>query len=261
MRIPRSVAVLTLSTLVLAAGPGQAYAATLGSILPVTTTVTQPVSTTLGTVTGTLGGVAPDPVGGVVTGAGSTLTGAIDSTLTSVLGSSGSTLPTGTLTDLVGTLLGSPAGGTTSSSTGTSTTGGTIQGTGAAGGGTASSDRTPPSPRFEILSRLGRAVATGRLSVRVTSGEASVVAFNGVMRGGKARRVHGRALPVVRTLQRTKRVILAFRRAGSLTVAVTLPAKARRALRNAATARVTLQSWSSDLARNQARSTIRRTLR
>ncbi len=265
MSLPRTALVLTLSALAIPCAPAQALLGVPVAPLPGTTTLTG----TLGTVTGTVGGVVgtvgtiTGTVGGVVDTAGGTLGGAIDTVLGSASGSGGTALPTGTLTNLIGSLLGSSAAGTTAG-TGTSTAGGTIAGAGAGGatGGTAgSSDRSAPLLGFKVLSGLSKAARTGRLRVRVTSTEPAVVAFNGALRASKARRAHGRALRISRSLLRTKTTVMAFRRAGSLTAVVRLSAKARRVLRRASTARLALQTWASDVARNQARTSVRRTLR
>lgn len=234
------------------------------------------------------------PVGDVVTGVGGTVGGALEGVLGSAPGNGGGSLPAETVTDLLDQLLGGgttggggggSGGGTAGGTSGGGTTtgnGGTTSGgsggsagagtTGAgAGGGTftgdssnsgaGAGDRTAPKLRFKILSRLGRAARTGKLRIRVTSSEPSVVAFNGLLRAGKARRAHGKAMKVSRKLFRTKASVLAFKRAGKLMVSVKLPRKARKALRRARTARVSLQSWTADAVRNQARRDVKRTLR
>lgn len=95
----------------------------------------------------------------------------------------------------------------------------------------------------------------------MTSNEASIVAFNGLLRAGKARRVHGKPLHVSPKLWRTKPKLLAFRKAGKLVVAVKVPKKARGTLRNAKTVRLSLQVWMTDLSRNQARKNVKRRLK
>jgi hypothetical protein len=68
-------------------------------------------------------------------------------------------------------------------------------------------------------------------------------------------------MTVSRKLFKTKATVLAFRRAGKLTIAVKLPKKARAALRRAKTARVSLQTWAVDVARNQTRKDVKRTIK
>jgi hypothetical protein len=221
-------------------------------------TGTPPPGGTVGGTTGTVGGTVGGAPGGVITDTGSTIAGAIDGVLGSTPGSGGSTLPSSTVADLVDKLLGGSSSG--ASSGGGSSPAGSSQGAGF-NSSSSSSDKAAPKLRFTILSKLGRAAKTGKLKLRVTANEPAVVAFDGLLRPGQARRVHGKALPVSRKLIRTKTAVLAFRSAGKLTVTVKLPKRGRATLANARTARLSLQVWASDVARNQMRKNVKRTLK
>lgn len=250
-----------------------------GSLLPGLPSV--PTTPTVSTPT-----LPPDPtgtVGGIVDGTTGTVGGVIEGVLGSAPGSTGGTLPVDTVAGIVDGLLGggtSTGGGTggggggtsgggtgsTGSSGGTPTANHTSGGAGGVVSGPAYSandgvDRTAPSVRFTILSKLRQAARTGRLRLRVGASEPAVVAFTTLLRPGRAARVHGRVPKLSRKLIRIKSVVLAFHRAGSLTLAVRLPKAARHNLARTRDARVAIETWASDLARNQARRNIKRTIR
>lgn len=275
------------ASLALACGlaAGAASADLLPPLLPGTTTSTPSVPT--------VPTLPPDPTGGVIGTVGGvvdtttgTVTGAIDTVLGAVPGSSGGTLPTGTVDTILGTLLGGGTGttGTTGGGTPTGTGAGGTSGSAGSGGAAGSNggsssgaagsvvsgpaygaadgkDHRAPALRFTILSKLRQAARSGKLRLRVHSSEPAVVAFTTRIRPGRAVRTHGRPARVSSKLIRIKPVVMAFRRSGSVVVVLQLPKRARKSLGHVASARVALQSWTSDLARNQARQNLRRTLR
>ena len=100
-----------------------------------------------------------------------------------------------------------------------------------------------------VLARAGQAenaladlsgLNRGRL--RIHASEPAVVAFTTLLRPGRALRVHGRPQKVNRKLIRIKAVVLAFRRAGNLTVVLKLPKSARKNLKRSTDARITARS-------------------
>jgi hypothetical protein len=263
------IATLMIVACALFVSPAMAGLPSIPSLPPVSVPTLPPV------VTGT--------VGGVVTTTTGTVTGVIDGVLGALPGSTGSTLPTGAVGDLVSGLLGDAAGaggsgtgaagadgsssaGSNGSNGSTGTSGSGSGGATGAGGavdanGNPIADTVAPKLKFKILSRLRAAARTGRLRLRVTSSETSVVAFNGLLRPGKGRRVHRRALHVSHKLIRTKATLMVFKRAGALTVTVKLTRSARRTLARTTAARISLQAWAADLARNQARKNVKRSIR
>jgi hypothetical protein len=281
---PGSLITCVAAACALTAGPA---GASLLPGLPTSPPSTGTVTGTVGTVTGTVGGVVGTVTGSTGTGSVTdTLGGAIDGVLAAAPGSTGGSLPTGTVGGIIDQLLGdggggdgstgggtTAGGGTTSSgggsATGGSTTGGSTSGGGSAGGVVSGpaynandgADHTAPSVSYKLLSKLRTAAKTGKLRLRVHASEASVVAFTTLLRPGRARRVHGRPLAVSRKLIRIKAVVLAFRRAGSLTVVLKLPKSARRNLGRTTDARVALQSWATDVARNQTRRNVKRIIK
>lgn len=206
-------------------------------------------------------GGAVDGVGGAVGGAAGTVGGIVGGVLggsTDGNGSGsggsggGSTLPTGTLNSLLDTLLGVPAPSTATAGGGPGST--TSYGAASQVG----SDHKAPRLSFTILSKIGSIAKTGRIKVRVKANEPSVVGFSALIRPGRALKKAGR---VSRELIRVKAVVLAFRRAGTLAVTLELKPAARRNLGKAKDARMALQIWASDVARNQAHRALKRTLK
>ena len=234
--------------------------------VPGTGTGTGATGTGTGTATGGTGS-ATSGLGGVVT----TVTdaaGQVVSTLESATGTAGAVpVSTGTVDTLIVSLLGGSAPtGSTPGSTGSSPSSTPTGTTGAgAGSGPTSAPATPdlkaPKVTFRLLTKLRSAAKTGRLRLRVRSSEESVVALAPMLRIHAARRVHGRPLRVSRALVHLRPAVLAFRKAGAQTVTVKLPARWRRNLARASTARVTVQGWAADRARNQSHAALKRLLR
>lgn len=122
-------------------------------------------------------------------------------------------------------------------------------------------DKAAPKVTFKVVTRLRQAARTGRLKVRVVASEPAVVALSSALRAGRARRSHGKPLKVSRELLKTKATVLAFRSAGPVTATIKLPAKTRKSLANAQSARIALQAWASDISRNQTTYAAKRTVR
>jgi hypothetical protein len=232
---------------------------TVGGISLPPLTVTDPTGITT-TVTGTLGAT------GVVT----TVTGAADqviSTLQTTTGTSSTGLPTGTVDTLISSLLGgtsatgsTPGGSTGSSSTAAPGTTGTGSST-TPPGSSANPDTTAPKVTFTLLSKLRSTARTGRLRLRVTSSEESVVAFTAMLRARSGRRAHGKTLKVSHKLVHLKPAVLAFHAAGAQKVTVKVPRKWRKSFADAKAARLSVQAWAADRARNQAYKNLKRSLR
>ena len=196
-------------------------------------------------------------VGGVVTTA-TGATGQILSSLGSPTGSAGASVPPATVDSLISSLLGG-SGGATTSAPGTS---GSSSGAGTptSGAGSAAGDTKAPVLAVKVLSKLRTAARTGRLRLRVSSSEPSVVALAGLLRAGQPRRVGGRTLHVSHQLVHLKGVVLAFRQAGALPVTIAVPRQWRKSLADARSARLAVQAWAADLARNQSRKSLKRTI-
>jgi hypothetical protein len=273
---PRSAAIAALAALVCGGATATALAAlptglpgvtvpslTVPSLTtPILTTpaVTTPAVTvpavtvpTVSVPTGT-----PPAVGGVVT----TVTGAtgqVISSLGSPSGSAGASVPPATVDSLISTLLGGSGAGSATSAPGTA---GSSSGAGtpASGAGPGAGDTRAPVLTVKVLSKLRTAARTGTLRLRVSANEPSVVALAGLLRAGTPRRVSGHALHVSHQLAHLKAVVLAFRQAGALPVAITVPRAWRKSLADARNARLAVQAWATDLARNQARKSLKRTI-
>jgi len=212
---------------------------------------------------------ATGTAGGLVSGVESQVTGTVDATLGDVLDAATGTLPTGapttgglpasTLDSLLAALGLAPRGGLA----GGGSSGGT---TGSSSGTTVAVDGSPPKVTFTLLTRLRTVVRGQRLRVRVTTDEPGVVALRGDVKPGlkrrtarpKARRAPGTppaaAYRHSRTAIKVPTAVLAFRRAGSLTVSIKLGTAARRTLNRSRNARLTLAYVAADALRNQASS-------
>lgn len=205
-------------------------------VQPVTqpvTQVTQPVVDQVGATVGEVVGTLNTATGGTGAAGGLLNTGGGQFAQELDRAAASGTLPQVTVVRLLG-LLGPSAG--------------------AAG---ATSDGRAPKVVVTALSRLGSTGRTGKVKLRVTSSEPSVVVLGGTIRPGKARKgsvnsrkpIHFRA------------VTLAFRKAGALQVTVVLSRKAQRHLGAARDGRLSVQALAVDLARNQSRVAVKRSLR
>lgn len=192
-------------------------------------------------------------VGGVVTGTTQTVTSTVDQ----VLGGAtpGTTLPSGTLDQLLG-----QSGSSSTKASGGGTT--TSTGSGPAGGGTVVDARAPKAT-VTLLSRLRRVGRTGRLLLRISLDEPGIVAMRGTLKPGVRRRLPA-ALRRQRYSRRSVRIpstVLAYRRPGSLVVTIAVSRTAERMLNRARDARLDLRLIAADVARNQAGSRVLRHVR
>ncbi|HEU4978274.1 MAG TPA: hypothetical protein VFT42_05225 [Solirubrobacteraceae bacterium] len=202
-------------------------------------------------------------VGGVVTGTTQQVTGTVDQVLS---GTTGVTLPTGTLDQLLGSsgVQGKDSGGTGTTTSPGTTGGGTGATSGAgAGGGATVVDVRAPKARVTLLSRLRRVGRTGKLRLRISLDEPGIVALRGTLKPGLRRKLP-RALRRQRYSRRSTRIpstVLAYRRAGSLTVTIAVSRTAERMLNRARDARLDLRLLAADVARNQAGARVLRHVR
>ena len=177
---------------------------------------------------------------------------------------------TGTIGDLLGTLgeAGTPGagavppGGSVGESpgpagaggggSGEATPGATTPPSGATGSSGAAATPTAPDTRaprvkLKVLSSFGWVARTGRLKVRVTSDEPSVVAVRGTLR-------------VRRKVRRLAASVLGYRSARTLTATVRFPRAARPELARARSVRLSLQAIAVDVARNRRTTALEVTL-
>jgi len=253
-----SAPILAVATIALATPA--AASAQLGLPLPAPV---QTVTDTTGQVTDTVTGALPDPLGGVVdtvtgdaggvvntvTGATGGITDTVGQTVDQVLGGTLGQLPVGTIDDLLGSaglngLIGPPGA--------PGSPGVTVL-----PDGTVLVDSRPPVTSVKILNTTRQVGRYGRLSLRITSDEPSVIALSGSIRPGIARnrkiaRHHSRK-PV-----KFPSVVLAYRKAGALKLTIQFSRKAQRNLRHGYNARLTLSMLAVDVARNQQKRLVKR---
>lgn len=257
----RAAALLAAASLTsVAAAPASAQ---LGLPLPNLGTVVQDLGKTIDSIvpTGGLVTTVTGTVGGVVTGVQDTVTGTVDSVLGGVLedGSKG-VLPTTTLDSLLGTLgLSNAGGGGSGGSGGGGSTGGIVTPGGVSNGNVL--DAAAPEPAFKILSTLRQVHRTGSLRIQVTTNEPGIVAVGGAIRPGFAvkkkaakKKARTSAARHDRRLIKFPAAVLAYRKAGTLTMTVKLGKAARRTLGKSRDARVSFAVIAADVVRNQASS-------
>jgi hypothetical protein len=122
-------------------------------------------------------------------------------------------------------------------------------------------DGRAPTVGVTVLSHLRVVRRTGRMVVRVTSSEASVVALSGTVRPGVRLRRYGHGRRGFRAPVRVARALLAFRRQGALRVTISLSRSAQKRLGQARDARLSLAVAAVDVARNQAARNVKRHVR
>lgn len=238
----------------LAAGPASAQ---LGLPLPGLGRVVQDLGTTVDNLLPTQGVVTTvtGSAGGVLSGVQQTVTGTVGSALDGVLGgSTAQPLPAATLDQLLAAL------GLTAGPAGQQTADGHGAGTVAAPSGTPLQggvvDAAAPEPTFTVLTTLRRIHKTGSLKLRVTSNEPGIVAVGGAIRPGAAVKKAGkrktRAVKHDRRLIKFPAAVLAYRKAGSLTMTIKLGKPARRTLGASRNGRISLAVIAADVYRNQA---------
>jgi hypothetical protein len=199
-------------------------------------------------------GGAVDQVTGLVGGLAPAAPAPVGDALDQLLAGGLPSLSPGTLDGLLGTL-GVPAslGGNRAGAPGTALPAGTV--VGAANGVV---DGRAPTAGVTVLSHLRVVRRTGRMVVRVTSSEPSVVALAGTVRPGMRLRRYGRTKTGFRKTIKVKRALLAFRRAGALRVTISLSRSAQKRLGQARDARMSLAVYAVDVARNQVSRSVKR---
>lgn len=261
----RRAATLLAATSVLAL-PVSSASAVLGLPLPNLGQVVLDLGNTVesilptgGVVTGVTG-----TVGGVVSGVQDSVTGSVDQVLAEVLGGSGgSALPTDTLDQLLAALgLGSSGGGTSGGGVNGSTGG--VVGPGGVTIPNGVVDAAAPEPKFVVLSTLRQVHKTGSLRIQVTNDEAGIVAVGGAIRPGaavkkattkkKAKAKKSAAAKHDRRLIKFPSAVLAYRKAGPLTMTVKLGKAARKTLGASKDGRISFAVIAADVFRNQSSS-------
>jgi hypothetical protein len=232
-----------------------AAAAQLGLPLPPVPDPIQTIPDTTDQATGAL----PDPLSGVVDTVTGTVGGVVD-TVTSTTGD-----PTGGLTDTVGQTIDQVLGGTL----GSLPTGTVDQLLGAAGlnglngangapgqpgvttlpDGTVLVDKRPPTTKVTVLNRNRTVGRNGKLSLKITSDEPSVLALVGTVKPG--RRWHAHGLSHSRTTIKIPKVVLAYRNAGALKLTIRFSSRAQRNIRRSYNSTMKLSIVAVDVARNQ----------
>jgi hypothetical protein len=258
MRLPFSpIRLAAAAALMLPAAAG----AQLIPALPIPT-VTDPVE-----VVTEITDAIPDPVGGVVTqttgdvggiveGGTAALPGDVQQAVGEVLGGGLGQLPTGAIDQLLGPL-GLP---------GLDGTNGVAGGTGyvVLPDGSILLDGRPPVTKVKVLSKLRQVGGAGKLRLRISSDEPSVVAVGGTIRPGIRRKLatrKARAQAYSRKPIRFPAVVLAYRKAGALTVTIQFSRAAQKTLNRARNARTSVALVAVDVARNQLSRTAKATVK
>jgi hypothetical protein len=214
---------------------------------PITDAVPDPTGGVVDTVTGTVGGVVDtvtDTVDGTTGGVTGGLTDTVGQTIDDVLGGTLGELPLGTVDDLLG------AAGLSGLNGANGLPG--APGTRILPDGTILIDKAAPVTRFKVLTRNRTVGRTGKLKLRVSSNEPSVVALVGSVRPGRAWKLHGRAKRLhSRKAIKVPKVVLAYHKAGSLRLTIQFSRRARRNIRHSYNTSVRLTLVAIDVARNQ----------
>jgi hypothetical protein len=209
----------------------------------VTGSLPDPLAGAVDTVTGTAGGVV-DTVNNATGGATGGVTDTIGQTVDQVLGGTLDQLPTGTVDDLLG------AAGLNG-----------LNGANGANGqpgvkvlpdGTVVVDRRAPVTKVTVLNRNRTVGRNGKLSLRISSDEPSVVALVGTVKPGRAWHL-SRAAAKRHSRQTIKipKVVLAYRKAGSLKLTIQFSGRAQRNIRQSFNSSMKLTLVAVDVARNQ----------
>jgi hypothetical protein len=212
-------------------------------IQTVTDTLPDPVSGVVDTVTGTVGGVV-DTVNDTTGGATGGVTDTIGQTVDQVLGGTLGELPTGTVDDLLA------AAGLNG-----------LNGANGANGqpgvkvlpdGTVVVDKRAPVTKVTVLNHNRTVGRKGKLSLRISSDEPSVVALVGSVKPGRAWKLHGKAAKRhSRKAIKIPKVVLAYRQAGALKLTIQFSGRAQRNIRGSYNSAVKLTLVAVDVARNQ----------
>jgi hypothetical protein len=206
----------------------------------VTGSLPDPLAGAVDTVTGTVGGVV-DTVNSTTGGATGGVTDTIGQTVDQVLGGTLGELPTGTIDDLLG------AAGLNGANGANGQPGVTIL-----PDGTVVVDKRAPVTKVTVLNRNRTVGRNGKLSLRISSDEPSVVALIGTVKPGRAWHL-SRAAAKRHSRQTIKipKVVLAYRKAGSLKLTIQFSRRAQRNIRQSFNSSMKLTLVAVDVARNQ----------
>jgi len=202
----------------------------------VTADLPDPLGGVVDTVTGTAGGVV-DTVNNATGG----ITDTIGQTVDQVLGGTLGELPTGTIDDLLGAAglngLNGPNG---------------QPGVTVLPDGTVVVDKRAPTTKVTVLNRNRTVGRSGRLSLRISSDEPSVVALVGTVKPGRAWHLSRRAAKRhSRKTIKIPKVVLAYRQAGALKLTIQFSGRAQRNIRQSFNSNMKLTLVAVDVARNQ----------
>jgi hypothetical protein len=205
-----------------------------------------PVGGVVDTVTGTVGGVVD-----TATGATGGVTDTVGQTVDDVLGGTVGQLPTDTIDGLLGTaglngLNGAPG----------------APGVRVLPDGTVVVDSRAPVTKVTVLNHNRTVGRNGKLRLRISSDEPSVVALAGTVRPGRAWKLHGKAAKRhSRKAIKIPRVVLAYRKAGSLLLTIQFSSRAQRNIRHSYNSGVKLTLIAVDVARNQVTRKLNRVVK
>jgi len=212
----------------------------------ITGALPDPVTGVVDTVTGTVGGIvdtAAGATGGVTDTVGQTVDGVLDGTL--------GELPIGTIDDLLGAaglngLNGAPG----------------APGVTVLPDGTVLVDSRAPVTKVTVLNRNRTVGRNGKLRLRISSDEPSVVALVGTIRPGRAWKLHGKAAKRhSRKAVKIPKVVLAYRKAGSLVLTIQFSGRTQRNIRHSYNSAVKLNVVAVDVARNQVTRKLNRVVK
>jgi len=212
----------------------------------VTGALPDPVTGVVDTVTGTVGGIvdtATGATGGVTDTVGQTVDGVLDGTV--------GELPIGTIDDLLGAaglngLNGAPG----------------APGVTVLPDGTVLVDSRAPVTKVTVLNRNRTVGRNGKLRLRISSDEPSVVALVGTIRPGRAWKLHGKAAKRhSRKAVKIPKVVLAYRKAGSLVLTIQFSGRTQRNIRQSYNSAVKLNVVAVDVARNQVTRKLNRVVK
>jgi hypothetical protein len=212
----------------------------------ITGALPDPVGGVVDTVTGTVGGVVD-----TATGATGGVTDTVGQTVDDVLGGTVGQLPTDAIDGLLGTaglngLNGAPG----------------APGVTVLPDGTVLVDSRAPVTKVTVLNRNRTVGRNGKLRLRISSDEPSVVALAGTIRPGRAWKLHGKAAKRhSRKAVKIPRVVLAYRKAGALLLTIQFSSQAQRNIRQSYNSGVKLTLIAVDVARNQVTRKLNRVVK
>jgi hypothetical protein len=223
----------------------------------ITQTVTDPTGTITSTVTdptGTVGSVidtTTSTIDGATGGVTSPITDPVVQTVDQVLDGTLSSLPTGTIDDLLGAAGLAGKNGTNGANGVTVLPDGTVV-----------VDKRPPNTTVKVLDRNGKVGRNGKLRLQIASDEPSVVALVGSVKPGRAWKLHGRAKRLhSRKAIAIPKVMLAYRKAGALQLTIQFSRRAQRNIRGSYNSTVRLSLVAVDVARNQVTRKLNRVVK